>query len=290
MIRKNKVYWVWLSLICRPGGRSAVKILRRFSDAASVYGATAKELLESGTLKESDRIYAEILRHDTSLAEEIVFWCKKSGVKIITPDDDDYPVDLYSLRDAPIALYCVGELPKFEKLCSIAVVGTRSMSDYGRVNAFRMGYGLAKGGAVTVSGLALGVDGTAMASAIEGGGTVVGVLGCGIDVVYPHEHETLFRLSAKNGAVITEYAPGEKPQRNSFPQRNRIISGLCQGTVVIEASSSSGSLITARHALYQGRDLFSVPGRVGDAGAEGTNLLIKEGALAVTGPEDVLER
>ena len=172
MKNKNKIYWVWLSLICRPGSRTAIRILRHFEDAASVFRASAKELLESGTVKESDPLFSDILRHDTSDASDVVDWCEKNGVDIITPDSDNYPSNLYSLRDAPVVLYCVGDLPDFDKYCSIAAVGSRNMSEYGRVNSFRFGYGLAKAGAVVVSGLALGVDGMSMASAVVGGGVV----------------------------------------------------------------------------------------------------------------------
>ncbi len=290
MKNKNKIYWVWLSLICRPGSRTAVRLLRHFEDAGSVYKATAAELLESGAVRESEPVFSDILRHDTSDAEDIVKWCADNGVDIITPDSDNYPSNLYSLRDAPVVLYCAGELPDFDKYCSIAVVGSRNMSEYGRANSFRFGYGLAKAGAVVVSGLALGVDGMAMASAVVGGGITVGVLGCGIDVVYPKEHRDLFRSVIKTGAIITEYPPASRPQRGNFPQRNRIISGLAQGTLVVEAAEGSGSLITARHSVYQGRDLFSVPGGVDSKYSEGTNHLIKEGAYAVTGPSDIIER
>ena len=290
MKNKNKVYWVWLSLICGPSSRKAVRILRRFGDAVSVFKADASELLSSGALSEKEHVYRNILAHDTAEAEDIVSWCSENGVDVITPEDDDYPSNLYSLRDAPLALYCVGRLPDFDKVCSVAVVGSRRMSEYGRANSFRFGYGLAKGGAVVVSGLALGVDGMSMASAAAAGGICVGVLGSGIDTVYPKEHAALYKAVVKNGAIVTEYPPGSRPSRGAFPQRNRIISGLSQGTLVVEASADSGSLITARHAIYQGKDLFAVPGAVGSPLSEGTNALIKECAFAVTDPADILER
>ncbi len=287
---KNKIYWVWLSLVCRPGSRTAVRILRRFEDPAELFKASAKEILDSGVLRESDPAFSDVLRHDLTEAEDVVGWCSENGVDIITPDSKNYPSNLYSLRDAPIVLYCVGEMPDFDKYCSIAMVGSRDMSDYGRVNSFRFGYGLAKAGAVVVSGLALGVDGMSMAAATAAGGVTVGVLGSGIDVVYPKEHRQLFKAVAKTGAVVTEYPPGSRPQRSTFPQRNRIISGLSQGTLVVEAAAESGSLITARHAIYQARDLFSVPGGVDRVNSAGTNHLIKEGAFAVTDPADIVER
>lgn len=290
MKNKNKVFWVWLSLLCGPSSRLGVNLISSFGDAESVYGASAKELLASDVIKEKDRAFSDILRHDKDDAEDVLKWCGKNGVDIITPDDKNYPSNLFALRDAPLVLYCVGTLPEFDRVCSIACVGSRHMSEYGKVTSFKFGYGLAKGGATVVSGLALGVDSMSMASAEAAGAPTVGVLGCGIDVVYPKEHASLFRTVMENGTVITEYAPGSKPQKSAFPQRNRIIAALSQGTLVVEAASNSGSLITARHAIYQGKDLFSVPGNIEWETSEGTNNLIKEGAYAVTDPIDILER
>ncbi|MBQ7669427.1 MAG: DNA-processing protein DprA [Clostridia bacterium] len=290
MKNKNKIYWVWLSLVCRPASRTAVKLLHAFGDAESVYEADTVKLLGSGIVKEKDRVFSELLRHDLKEAKEIVEWCNKNDVSILTPDDDGYPAYLSNLNDSPVALYVAGTLPDFEKYCSIAVVGSRDMSDYGKINSFKFGFGLAKGGAVVVSGLALGVDGMAMASAIAGGGVTVGVLGSGIDAVYPKEHLSLYNSVIKNGAIVTEYPPGTRPQGSNFPQRNRLISGLSVGTLVIEATADSGSLITARHALYQSKDTFALPGAVGNKMSEGTNELLKFDAFAVTDPVDILKR
>lgn len=288
--KNSKIYWIWLSLIFRPASRGAVRLLRYFDGARDVFRAGAEELLSCGAIKERDRAFSEILRHDLSDAEDIFKWCSENKVDIITPEDKNYPANLFILRDAPLVLYCVGRLPDFKRVCSIAVVGSRRMSDYGKVNSFVMGYGLAKAGAVVISGLAYGVDGMAMASAVEAGGVTVGVLGCGIDVVYPKEHRDLFKASLAKGAIITEYPPGERPNKGNFPTRNRIISCLSQGTVIVEATDDGGSLITARHALYQGKDLFAIPGSVTSPTSAGTNHLLKEGAFAATEPADVLER
>ncbi len=289
-IRDKRVYWVWLSLVCGAASIKAVKLVRYFGTAEKIFRASAEELLRSGALKEKDRIYQAVLMHDIKEAQSIVEWCDEKGVDLIVPDSKNYPSNCLSLRDAPMVLYSVGKLPSFDKECCVAVVGTRKMSAYGRSQAFRMGYGLAKGGAVVVSGLALGVDGVAMASCIDAGGVAVGVLGCGIDKVYPKEHKELSKAVIKNGAIITEYAPGVTPARNAFPKRNRLISALSLGTVVVEAGAESGALITARHAIYQGKDLFSVPGSVDSEGSAGTNQLIKEGAYTATSASDILER
>ncbi|MBE6563337.1 MAG: DNA-protecting protein DprA [Ruminococcaceae bacterium] len=289
-IKDKRVYWVWLSLVCGAASRKAVKLVRHFGTAEKVFAAKAEDILKSGAVKEKDRIYHALMKHDINEAQSIVGWCDEKGVDVIVPSDKKYPANCLSLRDAPMVLYVVGSLPEFDKQCCVAVVGTRKMSAYGRSQAFRFGYGLAKGGAVVVSGLALGVDGASMASCIEAGGKTVGVLGCGIDTVYPKEHKDLFRAVIKNGAIVTEYAPGAGPTRDSFPKRNRLISALSLGTVVVEADAFSGALITARHSIFQGKDVFAVPGNVECEGSEGTNQLIKEGAFTVTSPADVLDR
>ena len=289
-IKDKRVYWVWLSLVCGAASRKAVKLVRHFGTAEKVFGASAEDILKSGAVKEKDRIYHALMKHDINEALSIVEWCDEKGVDVLIPTDKKYPVNCFSLRDAPMVLYAVGKLPEFDKKCCVAVVGTRKMSAYGRCQAFRFGYGLAKGGAVVISGLALGIDGVAMASAIEAGGKTVGVLGCGVDTVYPKEHKELYRAVVKNGAIVTEYAPGVRPTRDSFPKRNRLISALSLGTVVVEADVFSGALITARHSVFQGKDVFAVPGNVENEGSEGTNQLIKEGSFTVTSPADVLDR
>lgn len=288
--KDKRLYWIWLSLICGAASRRAVKMLRCFGTAKNIFDADEKALCESGTMKKTDGVYAEIMRHDLSEPEDILRWCDSNGVHVYTPESREYPANLLSLRDCPLVLYVIGRLPDFERECAIAAVGTRKMTEYGKRRSWALGRGLAKGGAVVVSGLALGVDGMVMASAVDAGGVSVGVLGCGVDIVYPKEHASLFKSVIKNGAIVSEYAPGTSPTRRSFPQRNRIISALAQGTVVIEADIDSGALITARCAVYQGKDLFAVPGSVDSFGAEGTNQLIKEGAFAVTRAEDILGR
>lgn len=289
-ITDKRIYWVWLSLVFGVASKKAVKLVRYFKTASNVFDASAEEILRSGAVTEKDRAFGEILRHDLREAESIIKWCDDKGVSVIIPGSKNYPVSYLSLRDAPMVLYALGTLPDFDKKCCVAVVGTRKMTAYGRTQAFRMGYGLASGGAVVVSGLALGIDSVAMAGCIEAGGTTVGVLGCGIDNVYPKEHLKLFKTVIKNGAIITEHAPGSMPSRQAFPQRNRLISAMALGTVIVEADAFSGALITARHSIYQGKDVFSVPGSVESENSEGTNQLIKEGAFTVTSPTDVLER
>ena len=279
---------MWLSHACGHGSKTAVSLIRYFGDAYQVFLAE-EELDEVGFVIDK-RIKSNLLYKDVSEEEYITGWCDDNGVKILCPDSSLYPPSLRSLADAPMVLYVQGELPDFTNTFSCAVVGTRSMSDYGRDMAYKLGYGLATGGACLVSGLAKGCDAMAIRGALDAGGITICVLGCGIDIVYPKENEALWERILQNGAIVTEYSPGVSPKGRNFPVRNRIISGLSQAACVVEGDMKSGSLITARHTIYQGRDLFAVPVRVGDKGAEGTNHLIKNGAEAVTRAEDILAR
>ncbi|MBQ2719431.1 MAG: DNA-processing protein DprA, partial [Clostridia bacterium] len=188
----------------------------------------------------------------------------------------------------PVLLYCKGTLPQFNGRLSVAVVGTRKMSDYGKRMAFEISRDLARAGAIVVSGLALGVDGVANAAAINGGGETVAVLGSGIDIIYPPAHAKLAEFVVRHGALVTEFPPGTRPEGRNFPIRNRIISGLASATAVIEADLISGALITARRALQQGRPLYALPGRVDDKGSEGTCILLKNGAKLLVAADDIL--
>ncbi len=283
-----RLAWVWLSLACGAGSRVPLSLLQKFETAENILRAERKVLADA-----LDGAHFSLLSRlsdkDTAEATDILRLCDSTGVKILTPMDASYPKTLYQLRDVPCVLYSIGTFPDFEKNCCCAVVGTRKMSDYGRQMAYDIGRGLGAGGAILISGLALGVDGMAMAGALSADGVTVGVLGCGIDVVYPHEHKDLLKRVIRDGAVITEYPPGTRPLGHHFPIRNRIISGLSDAVVVVEGDLKSGALITARHALYQGRDLYAVPGKIGESGSAAPNLLIKTGARAITDAVDVLK-
>lgn len=283
----SRLTWIWLSLACRPGSRTAINLLCRFGTPDKIYRADQKKLREALSERERSCI-ARLANKDLSEAEEILRRCDDYGVGILTPDNAAYPRSLYELRDAPVVLYYVGQLPDFASNCSCAVVGTRKMSDYGRQTAYDIGRGFGAAGVILVSGLALGCDGMAMAGALSVGGITVGVLGCGIDISYPPEHRDLMKRVRETGAILTEYPPGTPPTGTNFPVRNRILSGLCDAVVVVEGDMKSGSLITARHALYQGRDLYAVPGMIREPNAAGPNALIKSGARAITSAMDVL--
>jgi len=283
----QELYWIWLAENCGAGS----------SIPALVYGMglTAKDVYDGAldsadTLDDETRgnILGRLKNRDLSDAERILAKCASSEIDIITPESERYPEKLRAIRDFPAVLYVRGKLPSTSDRMLTAVVGTRTMSDYGRKTAYALGAGLAFGGSVLVSGMALGADSMAIMGAMEAGGTVIAVLGSGVDVIYPREHQQLYREIMKNGAVISEFKPGSAPAGRNFPIRNRIMSGLSDATVVVEAGEKSGALITAGTAVKQGRLLFAVPGRVGDKGAEGTNQLICDGAIPVTTAEDIL--
>lgn len=210
------------------------------------------------------------------------------NIALVCPDDSRYPALLRTIADPPALLYCKGDLECLARP-AVAVVGSRAASTYGRRIAFELAGELARRGICVVSGMALGIDGEAHRGALAAGGSTIGVLGCGIDVVYPRRHGQLYREMEARGLLVSEYALGDRPEGFRFPERNRIISGLALGVVVVEAGIQSGSLITARLALEQGREVFAVPGRVDSAKSRGAHRLLQEGAKLVQGADDIFE-
>jgi DNA processing protein len=212
---------------------------------------------------------------------------EQTGTTLITMDDPAYPAGLKDTPDPPLYLYVRGTL-RSEDERAVAIVGTRRPTHYGMTVTARLASQLASAGLTIVSGMARGIDTQAHRGALSARGRTIAVLGCGIDVVYPPENRGLMEQIIKSGAVVSENPFGTKPEAGYFPARNRIISGLARGTVIIEASNDSGSLVTAQYAVEQGRKLFAVPGNIGAATSRGTNSLIKQGATLVEGAEDIL--
>ena len=280
------LFWVWLSRCCTPGSGTFDLLLRAFDSPYEIYTANEAELRQ--VLSRYDKDLPRLLDKDTTAAEKTLHFCNVTGVGLIPYDDPRYPTALRSIASPPVLLYCRGILPQMNGRLSVAVVGTRKMSDYGKRMAFEISRDLARAGAIVVSGLALGIDGVANAAAINGGGETVAVLGSGIDIIYPSAHARLADAVSRHGAVITEFAPGTRPEGRNFPIRNRIISGLAQATAVIEADRKSGALITARKALQQERILYALPGRVDEAGSEGPSILLRDGARLLTSADDIL--
>ena len=282
----NMIYWIWLSLACSPSGSTFGKLIKEFEAAKEIYEADARKVSSIIGFRNSDR--SRLADKNLDKAEEIYSFCKKHKVGLLPYCDERYPELLRQIDNPPVLLYYRGILPDFGKCFTVSAVGTRSLSDYGRRNAFRIGYDLASAGATVVSGMAIGIDGVAMAGALAAGGATVAVIGSGIDVCYPAQHLKLAREIVKCGCVLTEFAPGTQPNKLNFPKRNRIISGLSRATVVFEGAERSGALITARYAKEQGRDVYALPGNVGSKNSQLSNLLIKNGAKICTSAEDVL--
>lgn len=280
------LYWVWMAQRLGTANRVFVNLMLQVDSPYDLYRMDAEELARLERIDETtvQRLCDKRLKE----AADIMDQCARSSIGILTYADPMYPERLKTLMDPPIVLYYRGKLPVFDAHMCIGVVGTRKMSEYGQHTAYRLAYELGGCGAVVVSGMALGIDGVATCAAIEAGGTAVSVLGCGVDVVYPPAHAKLMETVMKHGVVISEYPPGTEPYGKNFPVRNRIISGLCQGTVVVEADMHSGALITAEHAIVQGRQLFVVPGNVGEENSEGPNTYLRDGANLALCAEDVL--
>ncbi len=280
------VHWIWLST--RPGlsDRAKVDIVARYGDPEDVYYADGESLKKIEEL--SPEGFDALRDKDLHLAQKILAQCADEDIHLLTYGDRAYPDRLKNIPDPPLVLYYKGRLPDFSERPAIGVVGTRKASVYGINVARRMGYQIARCGGIVVTGLAAGVDAAAANGALTAQKPVVGVLGCGLDVVYPASNRELFSNVERQGCLISEYPLGTPPAKWNFPRRNRIISGLSNGVLVVEAPARSGALITARQALEQGRDVFVVPGNIDVESCQGSNALMRDGAMAVTSGWDVL--
>jgi len=278
---------IQLNLLPGVGTVRLEALLRRFRDLEAFRRATVDELTEIGlSVGEAGSILRERARRPVEAEKEKA---SAAGLQIVTSQDADYPPPLRELRGAPPVLYVRGALVRELDSPAIAVVGTRRPTPYGRSVARRLGRELAEAGVTVVSGLARGVDGAAHRGALEAGGRTLAVLGSGLDRCYPAEHRELLATIAGTGAAVSEFGLGCPPLPANFPRRNRIISGLVRGVVVVEAAERSGSLITARLALEQGREVFAVPGPITSATSRGTHRLLRQGARLFAGVEDIFE-
>lgn len=277
-------YWLWLTTRKGLGIRSANLVARHFPSPEAAYHADPEAYAAIDGL----RNYRPLLDKDLSLPEQILRTCYDKGISLVTMQDAAYPQRLLALEDPPPVLYYKGIIPDLSGPV-IGVVGTRRASLYGLKQARRMGYGLSRCGGVVVSGGAKGVDTEALRGALTGGSPAVAVLGCGVDVAYPAENKSLFRDLEQHGCLISEYPPGTQPRGEYFPVRNRIISGMSLGVLVVEAPEKSGALITAERALDQGRDVFALPANVGQPTGNGNLQLLRDGAILVRDPWEVLQ-
>lgn len=279
----------WLTLNAIPGiGPARFRsLLGRFDSPERVLQAKAKDLLSVPGIDE--RLAQTIgLNQDHQFVENQLELIERYNVQVVTYKNPAYPGNLKETYDAPPILFLRGGFSERDKY-AVAIVGSRTPSDYGRLVAERLGRELAEKGITIVSGMARGIDTIGHRSCLAGGGRTIAVLGCGVDVIYPAENRKLMERIIESGAVVSEFPMGAKPEAPHFPRRNRIISGLSLGVVVVEAGEKSGALFTAEFALNQNREVFAVPGQVTSMRSRGTNRLIKEGAKLVTSVADVLE-
>lgn len=279
--------WIWFSNLRRLRWRTRKALLRRYGGARELWFADPREIETlPGLLPEERR---ELSNRSDENVKQIVRRCAEEHVRILTFQDAAFPERLRNIPDPPYVLYVKGELPAVDAEPVIAVVGTRHSTDYGERMARRIASELAACGGTVVTGLAAGIDSRAAEGALDAGGRVLGVLGVAVNKVYPSSNAALYKRVEANGALISEYPPDAQGTKEWFPQRNRIIAGLCLGVVVAEAPERSGALITAHRALDYGRDVYAVPANADSVKGRGSNRLIKEGAELITEGWDVLE-
>ena len=274
------LHWIWFAGLTGVTLRQKLQLLERFSDPEELFRTE-----NFSCFPEISPELAEILGDkDLDAARKIMADCKHGQLGVLTMQDAAYPSKLRSISDPPLVLYYKGYIPDFEEQPSIGIVGTRKASANGLANARSMAREITVCGGMVVSGGAAGIDSAALEGAIDVGGSCVVVLGCGADVVYPRSNAGLFRKISECGCILSEYPPGTEPRPWRFPERNRIISGLSNGVLVVEAPKNSGALITARNAFSPGRDVFAVPGNVGNPTCEGSNGLLEDcAAVALSG-------
>lgn len=279
-------HWIWLATRQGVSERTALTLLQAFADIETLYYANREDYALIEPLRGKN--LESLLDKSLEQAGKILSTCRIKGIHILTYCDAAYPDRLKHIPDPPLVLYYKGCLPSFDAEAAVAVVGTRKASAYGCMVAKRMGYQITKCGGLVISGLAGGIDTMAMRGALMADSTVVGVLGCGVDVVYPKSNRDLYKDVELQGCLLSEFPPGTMPLGWNFPKRNRIISGLSCGVLVVEAPEKSGALITAQHALDQGRDVFAVPGNVDAPNSQGVNRLLQSGAMVAQFGWDVM--
>lgn len=286
--KSDQIYWIWLALKLNNQNTVFQHLLDLFDNSPyEIYKANEDELKVATHLSEFQK--RVLLDKNLDEAISIFNYCKWNKVGILTYGDSIYPESLKEMKNPPILLYYMGNLPNLNNKICVSVVGTRKMTEYGMRSCYKIAYELASAGAVVVSGMALGIDSVAHAGAIGSRGTTIAVLGCGIDVIYPKQHRKLRKHICQHGAVITAYHPSTPAYKNNFPERNAIISALSEGTLIVEAPLRSGALITADCAAEQSRTVYALPGSIEEPMSEGPNHLIKNGAVAITCARDILE-
>lgn len=284
----ENLYLYWLMSVPGIGTITAAHLYESFGSLEAVYNIEGIKLYKAGFLKEKEAKAFEDAKKNLDLRHQELERLKREGVRYVTVLNEDYPKRLLKIHGYPMGLFVKGELPG-EDRPTAAIIGARDCTNYGRQVAGDMAARLAACGVQIVSGLAAGIDAAGHAGALRSGGRTFGILGCGIKICYPRECFGLYERMSSHGGVLSEWLPDEAPRPQNFPVRNRIISGLSDAILVIEARQRSGSLITAGLGLEQGKEIFALPGRIGDPLSEGCNRLIQEGAGVLLTPQDVLE-
>lgn len=282
---QEKPYQYWLMNIKGLGKKRKLKLLQKFGSAETIYRADVGLLKEPAGEKGTEKILEA--KRNWHILEEYEALCRQK-IKFTCQGDGDYPERLINIPDAPFALYYQGELPS-DDIPSVALIGARACSEYGAYAAREFGSKLARMGIQIISGLAMGIDGISQEAALAAGGKSFGILGCGVDVCYPKSNRSIYERCRIQGGILSEYPPGTAPAANLFPPRNRIISGLSDVIIVVEAREKSGTLITVDMALEQGREVYAVPGRITDSLSRGCNHLFRQGAGVAVSPTDILE-
>lgn len=280
------VHWIWFSRLSQVTIGQKLSLLRQFRDPEDICKAEEEALSQVEGMTAG--AIASLMNKDLTQAQRIITVCIEKNISILTYGDGAYPNKLKNIHNPPLVLYYKGFLPDWESVPAIAIVGTRKPTADGMQMAYKLGCQIAACGGLVVSGGADGIDTQALSGALEAGKRVVAVLGFGADVVYPSKNKALFDSICRQGCLLTEYAPGTPPNAWNFPQRNRIISGLCCGVTVVEAPQRSGALNTATHAADQGRDVFVVPGNPNNPACAGSNQLLLQRALPVFQGWDVM--
>lgn len=280
------IHWIWLSQLTGVTTSQKLSLLQSFRDPEEIFHAHEAAL--SQCVEMTEKALTALSDKNLTHAGKILDDCGQKSISILTYGDGAYPSKLKNIHNPPLVLYYKGCLPNWEHKPGIGMVGTRKASPYGLQIAEKLGNQIAGCGALVISGGADGIDTQALVGAMQTGKQVVAVLGCGADVVYPAKNRQLFAQIEKQGCILTEFCPGTPPSSWNFPQRNRIISGLSSGIVVVEAPERSGALNTATHAADQGRDVFVVPGNINNPNCAGSNRLLRERAIAVFTGWDVV--
>ncbi len=278
--------WMALSFVPGLGNQGRKQLLARFGSPERIFVA-ARDGLQDGSVRKN--VLAGLCDYDAlcERAVQLLRRLRSGGAEAICPESPKYPQQLQGIADPPPVLYVQGQMELLSSRC-LAMVGSRAATSYGKRSSFTLAKELASAGLTVVSGLASGIDSEAHRGALSVAGGTIAVLGCGLDVVYPRENTALYEEIRRDGLLVTEYPLGTKPDFYRFPARNRIIAGLSEGVLVVEAARKSGSLITVEMALEEGRDVFAVPGQIDSFKSDGTHWLLQQGAQLVQSAEDIL--